>query len=135
MYTVGSLGTSHLGPTARLGLLRHCSGCWASCLETTEQNYTGFPGGPDMRTARFHCRGTVQSSLAQGARSHMLQGVAKKIKIETSMLQKREREQNYSQRAQTQLSVPFLTRGMLLLVVHSCFPPVLIRSSLLPVSP
>lgn len=100
-----------MGPTARLGLLTAL--LWVLGFlprNVTEQNYTGFPGGPDMRTARFHCRGHG-SIPAQGARSHMLQGVAKKIKIETSMLQKRERENKIiANVAQTQLCTLFDTR-------------------------
>ena len=43
-------------------------------------NYWDFPGGPVVKTLRFHCRGPGVGSLVRALRSHMLRGTDKKIK-------------------------------------------------------
>ena len=60
-----------------------------------ERNSGEFPGGPVVRTLRFHCRGWVQSLVGE-LRSHKPNGVAKK---------KKNRENEILQYATTQMNL------------------------------
>ena len=51
-----------------------------SCMVPKKGGTRGFPGGPAVKTPRFHCRGTRVRSLVGELRSCMARGTAKKKK-------------------------------------------------------
>ena len=63
-----------------LGIHAQAVTCPASA-STITPSYRDFPGGPVVKTLRFHCRGLEWvGSLARGRRSHMLRSTVTKKK-------------------------------------------------------